>query len=97
MDYTIVSTLRNLCIKHNFFNAGTNSQYERMFELAKELVSKFIQADGDTDVEDRLIDVIWVCSCDEETGGDINVNDVAEAIKPWFIKMRDIANEIKTA
>lgn len=95
MNYRITSTLRDLCVKNNFFNAGTNSQYERMFELAKELVAQYILAEGDTDVEQRLIDVIWVCSYDEETDGDININDVADVIKPWFRKMRDEACNIK--
>ncbi|MBR0542451.1 MAG: hypothetical protein IJK26_09680 [Clostridia bacterium] len=87
--YRIKSTLRLLCIKHNFFNDGTNAQYERMFELAAELVTKYIQTGGDTDVEERLIDVIWVCTSDEETDESIPVNKIAEAIKPWFAQMKD--------
>ena len=40
MDYTIVSTLRQLCFKHEWFTEGTNTQYERMFELAKDGTSR---------------------------------------------------------
>ncbi len=83
-EYRIKSSLRLLCIKHRFFNDGTNEQYERMFELAAELVGKYVQANGDTDVEKRLIDVIWVCTSDEETGNNVPVNKIAEVINPWF-------------
>lgn len=45
------SELRNLCIKNNWFTAGTCSQYEKLFELNQQPVN----------VKDIAL-VIWLCS-----------------------------------
>lgn len=43
--------LRNLCINNNWFTSGTNSQYEKLFQLNEE----------NAPVQDLAL-VIWVCS-----------------------------------
>ena len=84
MRYTIFTTLRDLCIKRNFFNAGTNIQYEKMFDLAEGLVKN--AADENLAVI-RLADVIWICTSDTE------YNDVHKAIKEWFEQMKRLSAE----
>lgn len=84
MRYMIFTTLRDLCIEHNFFNAGTNSQYERMFDLATDLVQN--AADQNLAVI-RLADVIWICTADTK------YNDVHKAIEEWFEQMKRLSAE----
>ncbi len=43
--------LRSLCIKNNWFTCGTNSQYEKLFQLNEE----------NAPAQDLAL-VIWVCS-----------------------------------
>ncbi len=43
--------LRSLCIKNNWFTDGTNSQYEKLFQLNEESAT----------IQDLAL-VIWVCS-----------------------------------
>lgn len=80
MDYRIVSTLRELCIENNWFNAGTNDQYDKMFEFAKELVKT---AADRTMAILRLADVIWVCT-DNKTE-----NEIYKALEVWFDARRE--------
>lgn len=47
--------LRSLCIKNNWFTSGTNSQYEKLFQLNEE----------NAPIQDLAL-VIWVCSTDWE-------------------------------
>lgn len=80
MDYRIVSTLRELCIENDWFNAGTNSQYDKMFEFAKELVKT---AADRTMAILRLADVIWVCT-DGKTE-----NEIYKVLEGWFDARRE--------
>lgn len=48
-------TLRNLCIKNNWFTEGTNSQYEKLFYMNKSNASI-----------EHIATVIWLCSDSEE-------------------------------
>lgn len=86
MDYTIVSTLRQLCIKHEWFTEGTNTQYERMFELAKDVVKN--AADPALAVT-RITDAIWMCSCNPETEGDADYNFIYQEIENWYRQMKE--------
>lgn len=79
MDYRIVDTLRTLCIKNDYFDAGTNSQYERMFELAKDVVKN--AADAHLAVT-RIATAIWICSADA------GYNEVYSNIEAWFDERR---------
>lgn len=45
------NTLRHLCIKNNWFTEGTNSQYEKLFEMNK----------SGAGIE-QIATVIWLCS-----------------------------------
>ncbi len=83
-DYTITDSLFKLCITKHWFNAGTNTQYERMFELAKNFVREYIAAKADCDSVQRLTDIIWLCSSDEENGGDIPMQEVKQGLTEWF-------------
>ena len=42
--------LRNLCIKHEWFTCGTNSQYEKLFEMNEQGASI-----------EHIATVIWTC------------------------------------
>ncbi len=75
MDFRIVSTLRELCIKNDWFTAGTNYQYDKMFEFAKDLVKN---AADRTMAILRLADVIWVC-----TEGKTE-NEIYKELEVWF-------------
>ena len=44
-----------LCVKRNYFTCGTNEQYQKMFDMAR---------DGATAHDIAL--VIWVCSDDKD-------------------------------
>ena len=74
----IISSLRELCIKNNWFNAGTNSQYDKMFGFAEGL---FQTADREQTVH-RLADVIWICS----EGAD--VVDIHKGLYNWYDEYR---------
>ncbi len=84
----IMSSLFYVCVENNFFNAGTNTQYENMFRLAEKYAKEYVASDGKTDVAERLIDVIWVCSYDETTGENLDRSVVENAIKAWFENKR---------
>lgn len=79
MDYMIVSTLRGLCIKNNWFTEGTESQYGKMFSLAKNL---FKTADREQTVH-RLSDIIWLCS------EDADVTDIHKELYAWWDKLKE--------
>ena len=60
----IRSTLRQVCIENDFFNDGSNEQYEKMFKLAEKLVDLYnngSDADSKYAIE-ILTQVIWVCT-----------------------------------
>ena len=78
-NYMIILTLRELCIKNDWFNAGSNSQYDKMFELAEDLVKD--ATDRATAIL-RLADVIWVCT-DGKTE-----NEIYRELETWFDNMR---------
>ncbi len=48
---TTPEDLRELCIKHHWFSAGTNRQYEKLF---------FANANGYT--LEEIATIIWVCT-----------------------------------
>lgn len=48
--------LRRLCIKNNWFTNGTNSQYEKLFEMNNQLAPI-----------EQIATVIWLCSDLETT------------------------------
>lgn len=56
--YTVADTetLRNLCIKNNWFTNGTNEQYDKLFEA---------NTDGE-DIE-NIASMIWICTDAEDT------------------------------
>lgn len=78
-DLMIVMTLRELCIENDWFNAGTNKQYDKMFDFAKELIR---DAADRTMAILRLADIIWVCT-DGKTE-----NEIYKGLEPWFDEMR---------
>jgi hypothetical protein len=43
--------LRNLCIEHDWFTCGTNSQYEKLFEMNEQGAAI-----------EQIATVIWLCS-----------------------------------
>lgn len=76
----IRSTLRQVCIENNFFNDGSNEQYEKMFKLAEKLVDLYnngSNADSKYAIE-ILTQVIWVC-----TDG-VNSQNINSKITQWF-------------
>lgn len=83
----IVNAFIDFCRNNRFFNAGTNSQYNKAFDVAYDCVSKSIECGGFTNVEDRLTDVVWICSYDENTGDELDRNAIAEPIHEWFVQM----------
>lgn len=58
VTYTVIPTadLRGLCIKHNWFTCGTNTQYAKLF---------YANSHG-TPIEE-IATIIWLCSDDELT------------------------------
>ena len=51
----IVSELRELCIQNNWFTCGSNRQYSRLFDMAKDGAS----------IHDLVL-IIWLCSEDAD-------------------------------
>lgn len=60
-----LDALRTLCIKHNWFNGGTNSQYVKLFDRAHEGASL-----------EELAIIIWVCTADE-----VEQSEIVEELK----------------
>lgn len=78
----IRSTLRQVCIENDFFNDGSNEQYEKMFKLAEKLVDLYnngSNADSKYAIE-ILTQVIWVC-----TNG-VSSQYISLKITQWFEK-----------
>lgn len=50
-EMVMLNKMYNLCVKNSWFTCGTNSQYDKLFEMVRE---------GRTAEELAL--VIWVCS-----------------------------------
>ena len=78
----IRSTLRQVCIENDFFNDGSNEQYEKMFKLAEKLVDLYnngSDADSKYAIE-ILTQVIWVC-----TNG-VSSQYINLKITQWFEK-----------
>ncbi len=96
-DYAVVESLRTVCIENNFFNAGTNEQYEKMFMLAKQFAKCFCKHEhihGENYVSlaalngvDRLTDVIWVCTDGSER------ETVYSSVLAWFKYMTNVNKE----
>ena len=78
-NYMIILTLRELCIKNDWFNAGSNSQYDKMFALAEDLVKN---ATDRTTAIHRLADIIWVCTDDRTE------DEIYRELEIWFDNMR---------
>lgn len=57
----------HLCNRYDLFNAGTNEQYERLYQLVR---------NGATVREVAL--AIWICTC---TGNGETVDSIAEKLK----------------
>lgn len=49
--------LRSLCIKNNWFNCGTNRQYDRLFD----------ENEDDASIQELAL-IIWLCTEDENRG-----------------------------
>ena len=56
------TTLYQLCNRHNWFTCGTNSQYDKLFDLARE---------GAT-LEDLTM-AIWICSDNVDRADVLNI------------------------
>lgn len=53
-DANLVSEIRDLCIKNDYFTCGSNEQYNKMFEFAKVTKNHL-----------EVAQMIWLCSdCD---------------------------------
>lgn len=64
-ELEIVSSLRQLCIDNNWFTAGSNEQYEMMFEVAKEAIRDEINEPYVTNFAfNELVTIIWICTAD---------------------------------
>lgn len=93
-DYTVVSSLRELCIENDWFDEGTNSQYEKMFELAKMFVKQYVYSKDGKSVTaqyavTRLADIIWLCTADAER------ESINKTLLAWFKQMYESAKEYK--
>lgn len=85
-EYRITETLRELCIRNDWFNAGSNSQYEKMFDLAKMFVRQYVYSKDGKSVTaqyavTRLTDIIWLCTSDVER------ESISETLLVWFKQM----------
>ncbi len=67
--HRVFESLREICVMNDWFNAGTNEQYEKMFDLAHQLVNEYISQKGTGIITAaaqyavvRLADVIWICT-----------------------------------
>ena len=75
-EHDIISGLRYFCIDNDYFTAGDNEQYSKMFEVAKEAVKSGLK----TDIE-KVAAIIWVCS---ETDDSIDI--IGSKIAEWLSK-----------
>ena len=60
-----IATLVNLCCQNNWFNDGSNTQYQKLFERAEKGASF-----------EELAVIIWLCTANE-----IDITDVAKELK----------------
>ena len=60
----LAEDLRILCIRMNWFNGGSNSQYEKLFDMNREGASL-----------EELALVIWLCTPDRTREGILSILD----------------------
>lgn len=61
-------TLRAICVKNDWFNAGTNSQYDKLFDMNR----------AGEPIETLAL-IIWTC-----TDGTESVREIAERLNELF-------------
>ena len=82
-DYDIVMGLRYLCINNNYFTAGDNEQYTKMFEVAKGAIKSGLKTEID-----KVAAIIWICSETEDS-----ISDIGDKISEWCSKELSKRNE----
>ena len=90
--FRIVSSLRELCIKEQWFNAGSCEQYDTMFDVAKKVVN--YEANNAKIVDftfDDLVTIIWICTADVTLA---DHKEIYKKLVEWKKQMLSEAKEL---
>ena len=82
MKSAVVFSLRELCIKNNWFTEGTNTQYSKMFDYAANALVR--QSQGEQSGIDELACIIWVCS--ESNDGLADIDSIKAKLRSWAVE-----------